>query len=108
VLLTGGLRDSSDNKNALTQDVGLVVKPVPGLSLFASRIEGLQKGPTVPLAPSPINFGAVFAPFQSTQYEVGGKLAIGDMDASLTAFQIKQPTAYAVPIDLANPGAGSI
>nr|WP_315458055.1 TonB-dependent receptor [uncultured Sphingorhabdus sp.] len=125
VLLTGGLRlqairvqsynyynggqlDSSYNKNAVTPVIGLVVKPVAGLSLFANRIEGLQQGPTAPLDPSLVNSGAVFAPYKSTQYEVGGKLAVGGMDASLTVFQIEQPTAYAVPVIAANPAAGQV
>ena len=125
VLLTGGLRlqairvqsynyynggqlDSSYNKNAVTPVIGLVVKPVTGLSLFANRIEGLQQGPTAPLDPSLVNSGAVFAPYKSTQYEVGGKLAVGGMDASLTVFQIEQPTAYAVPVIAANPAAGQV
>jgi iron complex outermembrane receptor protein len=125
VLLTGGLRlqairvqsynyynggqlDSSYNKNAVTPVIGLVVKPVAGLSLFANRIEGLQQGPTAPIDPSLVNSGAVFAPYKSTQYEVGGKLAVGGMDASLTVFQIEQPTAYAVPVIAANPAAGQV
>lgn len=125
VLLTGGLRlqtirvqsynyynggqlDSSYNESAVTPVIGLVVKPVPGLSLFANRIEGLQQGPTAPLDPSLVNSGAVFAPYKSTQYEVGGKLAVGGMDASLTVFQIEQPIAYAVPVNVANPAAGQV
>ncbi len=99
----GGLLDTTYDESAVTPVVGLVVKPVDGVSLFANRIEGLQQGPTAPLDPGLINSNAVFAPYKSTQYEVGGKVAIGGIDAALTLFQIEQPSAYAIPVDPANP-----
>lgn len=125
ILLTGGLRlqairvksynyynggqlDSTYDENAVTPVVGLVVKPVPGLSLFANRIEGLQQGQTAPLDPSIINRGEVFAPYKSTQYEVGGKVKIGGMDASLALFQIEQPSAFSMPVNPADPAAGQV
>ena len=125
ILLTGGLRlqairvksynyynggqlDSTYDENAVTPVVGLVVKPVDGVSLFANRIEGLQQGPTAPLDPSLTNAGEVFAPFKSTQYEVGGKVKLGGMDASVTLFQIEQPSAFSIPVDATNPAAGQV
>lgn len=125
ILLTGGLRlqairvksynyynggqlDSTYDENAVTPVVGLVVKPVDGVSLFANRIEGLQQGPTAPLDPSLTNAGEVFAPFKSTQYEVGGKVKLGGMDASVTLFQIEQPSAFSIPVDATNSAAGQV
>ncbi|MFL9841629.1 TonB-dependent receptor [Sphingomonas sp. ST-64] len=93
----GGLLDSVYEENAVTPVVGVVVKPVAGVSLFANRIEGLQQGPTAPIDPILVNPGEVFAPTKSVQYEVGGKIAIGGFDASLALFQIDLPSAYAVP-----------
>jgi iron complex outermembrane receptor protein len=112
ILLTGGLRlqtigvrgyDYADgaqatryDEDAVTPVVGLVVKPADGVSLYANRIEGLSQGPTAPVDATIINQGEVFAPFKSTQYEVGGKLSLGRFNASLAAYTITLPSAYAV------------
>ena len=120
VLITGGLRlqnilvksysyadgslDTSYDEDAITPVLGIVVKPVAGLSLFANRIEGLSQGPTAPLDATIINPGQVFAPFRSTQYEVGGKLAIGPVNASLAIYRTTLPTAYAAP----DPGGSGL
>lgn len=93
----GGLLDSTYDESAVTPVVGVVVKPVAGVSLFANRIEGLQQGPTAPIDPLLVNSGEVLAPTKSVQYEVGGKVRIGGFDASLALFQIDLPSAYAVP-----------
>jgi iron complex outermembrane receptor protein len=113
VLLTGGLRlqqihtlgySAADGslatdyeEDAVTPVVGLVVKPVAGLSLFANRIEGLQQGPTAPIKAELVNPGEVFAPYRSTQYEIGGKLALGPVNASLAFYRTTLPSAYAIP-----------
>ena len=119
VLLTGGLRHqrvdargysyfggslvSEYDEHAVTPVVGLVVKPRPGLSLYANRIEGLQQGPTAPNDPAISNPGEVFAPFKSVQFEAGGKLSFGRFNAGLAIFSTTLPTAFAVP-DADNPG----
>lgn len=119
ILITGGLRlqkiktssyayldgslSGQYSEEAVTPVIGVVVKPVPGLSLFANRIEGLSQGPVAPIDPLVINPGEVFAPYKSTQYEVGGKLGLGRFNISLAAYQTTQPSAYAAP-DPAAPG----
>jgi len=92
----GGKLDAIYEKSALTPVVGLVVKPAPGLSLFANRIEGLQQGPTAPIDATVINSGQVFGPIKSTQYEVGGKLNLGTFDFGISLFRIDLPVGYAV------------
>ncbi|MES2492161.1 MAG: TonB-dependent receptor [Pseudomonadota bacterium] len=89
--LTGTYRES-----ALTPVVGLVVKPMPGLSLFANRIEALQQGPTAPIDVSVVNSGEVFAPIRSTQYEIGGKLRRGGLEIGVALFRIDLPVGYSV------------
>lgn len=116
VLLTGGLRLQAIDvrsyayadatlatrykQDAVTPVVGLVVKPVRGLSLYANRIESLAQGPTAPLTAfdpasgttKPVsNGGAVFAPYRSVQYEVGGKVTLGPVAASLALYSTSQP-----------------
>ncbi len=119
VLLTGGLRQqqikvrgynytdgalqTSYDESAVTPVVGLVVKPARGVSLFANRIEGLQQGPTAPIDATISNPGEVFAPYKSVQFEVGGKLTFGRINASVALFRIAQPSAFALP-DEASPG----
>ncbi|WP_448657692.1 TonB-dependent receptor [Sphingomonas sp. CJ99] len=112
VLLTGGLRLQSItvksysyfggaetgtySEDAVTPVVGLVVKPVEGLSFYANRIEGLRQGPTAPVDVTLVNSGEVFAPFVSTQYEVGAKVSLGPVNASAAIYQIELPSAYAI------------
>lgn len=109
VLLTGGVRyqeirvdsfsyfggglDTSYAEDKLTPVVGLVVKPVEGLSLYGNYIEALQQGPTAPNDPAIglVNPGEVLAPRISQQYEIGGKLALGPVFASLALYRIERP-----------------
>ncbi|MEL7730679.1 TonB-dependent siderophore receptor [Citromicrobium bathyomarinum] len=114
VMLTGGLRlqairqesysyfggslDTRYDENAVTPVVGLVVKPVSGLSLYANRIEALQQGPTAPLDPALVsNPGTSLAPRKSTQYEVGGKVGFGGLFATLAAYRIERPGEGVLP-----------
>ncbi|MBB5686561.1 TonB-dependent receptor [Sphingobium boeckii] len=122
ILLTAGLRLQTMNlksysygdgslvteydENAVTPVVGLVIKPVEGLSLYANRIQGLAQGPTAPLAvgTAPVsNGGDVFAPYKTTQYELGGKLGFGRFNAAVAVYQTQQPSTGSVP-DTAIPG----
>lgn len=92
---TGGYKE-----DALTPVFGLVVKPVEGLSLYANRIEALVQGETAPNASdtTPVsNAGEVLPPYVSQQYEVGGKLLLGQMDVTLALFQIDRETAILRP-----------
>ena len=93
----GGDLATTYDEDAVTPVVGIVVKPVTGLSLFANRLEGLAQGPTAPLDPTIINGGEIFAPYRSTQYEVGGKLRFGPVNASIALYRTSQPSAYAAP-----------
>lgn len=102
-LYDGGLQASEYDETAVTPVFGLVVKPASGVSLFANRIEGLQQGPTAPVDPTISNPGEVFAPVRSTQYEIGAKFTVGALNASLAAFRITRPSAFAVA-DPATPG----
>ena len=119
ILLTGGLRLQTINvksfsyfdgsltsvydRDAVTPVVGLVVKPTEGVSLYANRIEALQQGPTAPIDATLVNSGEVFAPIKSTQYEIGGKVTFGKVDASVALFQIELPTSFARAVDAADP-----
>jgi iron complex outermembrane receptor protein len=88
----GGLLSQDYKDDAVTPVVGIVVKPVEGVSVYANRIEALQQGPTAGFGA--VNFGEVFAPYISTQYEIGAKASIGPMFASVAFYQIKKPYGY--------------
>ena len=109
--ISAGQRTSFYSEDAVTPVAGIVVKPTSTLSLFANRIESLAQGPTAPasaLDPASgttkpvINPGEVFAPYRSVQYEVGGKLFVGRIAASVALFSTNQPVGF-VATDAANP-----
>ncbi|MES2042358.1 MAG: TonB-dependent siderophore receptor [Pseudomonadota bacterium] len=109
VLVTGGVRrqwmvidawnrgtlqrTTRYNEARTTPVIGVVVKPTDHFSLYANRIEGLAQGPTAPITTT-VNPGQVFAPFQSVQYEAGGKLQIHGLTATVAVYQTKQPNSY--------------
>lgn len=109
----GGALDTAYSESAVTPVVGIVAKPVEGLSLFANRIESLAQGPTAPatgvlprgsIALPLTNANAVFAPYRSIQYEVGAKLRVGRMNASLALFTTSRPQGV-IEEDPNQPGA---
>ena len=94
------------SESGVTPVVGVVVKPVKGLSIFANRIEGFEAGPSAPplLGGLPVsNAGTVFPPTKTRQYEAGAKLGLGTFNASLALFQIDRPRPGGI-LDPDNPG----
>ncbi len=92
---TSNLETSNFNDTAISPVVGLVYKPADSISLYANRIEGLQPGGSAPS--SAANSGEVLAPYTSVQYEVGGKVDLGNLGAALALFQTTQPSAVTDP-----------
>ncbi|PYD72507.1 TonB-dependent receptor [Novacetimonas hansenii] len=87
-----GAVTSHYDEGAITPVVGLVIHPTRQTALYFNRIEGLSQGPTAPS--DTLNQGQVFAPYKSTQYEVGAKYETRRFSASLAVYQISQPNAY--------------
>lgn len=92
---TGGATVSRYDTGVWSPAYALVVKPWSNVSLYANYIEGLQQGTVV--GPDFSNAGALLPPFQSKQVEVGVKIDWGRLTTTLSAFQITQPSAIAVP-----------
>ena len=86
---------SSYDESELSPSVGLVLKPIEGLSLYGSYTEGLTPGPVAPGTAS--NSGEVFAPFVSEQIEIGAKWSKSGFGASLALFRITQPQGFVEP-----------
>ncbi len=80
---------SSKTKTDGTSPVfGLVYKPNDRLALHASHSESFDKGTVV--GSSYLNAGEIISPAKTTQNEIGVKWEVGNVLASLTAFEITQ------------------
>lgn len=87
-----GAMTSAYDKSALTPFVGVVVKPVENISLYANYIEGLTSGGVAPVAAT-ANAGQMLPPASTEQLETGIKVDLGRITTTLALFQIKQPLA---------------
>ncbi|MGY4304470.1 iron complex outermembrane receptor protein [Bradyrhizobium sp. USDA 4369] len=83
-----GTLTSSYDKSATTPVVGLVIRPLEHLSLYANYIEGLSRGDVAPQTAS--NFGEVLAPYIARQYEAGIKADFGRLSTTLSGFEISK------------------
>ncbi len=86
-------------ESAVTPMAGVVIKPWQMVSLYANYIEGLQPGSVVTDATAP-NYGQVFPPYRSKQYEIGFKQDFGKLATTVSAFQIAQPSLLQDPATL--------
>lgn len=90
-----GGETSRYDESATSPVVGIVAKPVPGVSLYANRIEGLVQGPVAPNQVGVVsNANEIFPPYTSVQYEIGGKFTIGAINASIAVYETRQPNAF--------------
>ncbi len=83
-----GTLTSSYDKSAVTPVVGLVVRPVENVSLYANYVEGLARGDVAPQTAS--NFGEVLQPYIARQYEAGVKVDFGRIATTFSAFEISK------------------
>ncbi len=83
-----GTLSSSYDKSAVTPVVGLVVRPVDNISLYANYVEGLARGDVAPQNAS--NFGEVLQPYVAKQYEAGIKMEFGRIATTFSAFEISK------------------
>ncbi|MFJ7882438.1 TonB-dependent siderophore receptor [Pseudomonas sp. NPDC096917] len=80
------------NQSKTSPNFSLIYKPLPWLTTYATYIEGLQAGGTAPS--TSINYGEMFAPQVSKQYEVGAKATVGETLLTLAFFNIEKPNGY--------------
>lgn len=81
---------STYDQRAWTPMVGLVIKPLAHLSLYANHIQGLEQGTTV--GRNYQNAGEVLPPYKTRQFEIGAKLDSGGFGNTLSLFQISRPS----------------
>ncbi|MCD0502708.1 TonB-dependent siderophore receptor [Bordetella petrii] len=87
-----GVRESEYKKHPVTPTVALMYKPRHDTTLYASYVEALEQGATV--GSQYANAGAVLAPLESKQYEIGVKTAQEDWGASAALFRIERGASY--------------
>lgn len=90
-----GVQLTNYDESKTTYAAALLFKPRDNWSLYANSSQGLTPGLFAPAGSA--NNGTVFAPFVSTQYELGSKLDLGSMSASIALFRINQPFGYVQP-----------
>ena len=87
-----GLPTNGSDKAVISPSASFVVKPIKEFMFYGNYIQALQPGPTA--GAGTINAGETFAPFVTTQFELGAKVDFGTLGATLSAFQITIPSAF--------------
>lgn len=85
-----------------TPAYAIVVKPIENLSLYANYIEGLSVGSMVPIGFS--NTGQTLPPYQTKQVEAGVKIDVGRLTATMSWFEISQPSLLNLPASVGSGG----
>jgi len=91
-----GVQTRNYDEARLTPAVGVVVKPLSNVSLYANYIEGLSPGPTAPSGTT--NAFQTFAPVLTKQKEAGVKVDWGGWATTISGFEITQPNGFTDPI----------
>lgn len=86
---SSGDHTSSYDEDALTPSIGLVIRPIDEVSLYANYIEGLVPGEIASSLAD--NAGEAFAPYRTDQIEIGVKLDLETILINLAVFQIDRP-----------------
>lgn len=80
------------DESTITPAVGFVVKPWDNsVSIYANYIEGLSQGDIVSDSTAE-NYGEMFKPYKSKQYEIGTKWDMGQFRNTLSVYQITKPS----------------
>ncbi|WFU19401.1 TonB-dependent siderophore receptor [Bradyrhizobium sp. CB3481] len=85
-----GTIGNSYDKSATTPVVGLVVRPLENVSLYANYIEGLSRGDIAPSQPNVSNGSELLPPHIAKQYEAGIKVDFGRIATTFSAFEISK------------------
>ena len=91
---TTGLTTSNAENEAFSPGVGIVVKPIERLSLYANYIEGLTA--TAPPI-NAVNLDQSFPATVSKQVEAGAKYDFGSVGLTVAGFEIQQPSGFLDP-----------
>lgn len=87
---TNGYQDEK-----VTPTVSILYKPVSWITTYGTYIEELEQGTLV--GSNYLNFGEVFSPYVSKQYELGAKSEVGGMLLTAALFRLEKQNSYDVP-----------
>ncbi|WP_228276094.1 TonB-dependent receptor [Aliarcobacter butzleri] len=88
-----GTRTSGYDANEVTPSVSLIFKPFEDLTTYVTYMEALENGTIV--GNTYKNFGEVFDPYVSKQYEVGAKYSVSEnLLLSSALFRIEKANSY--------------
>lgn len=82
---------SSYDETAFSPGFAIVHKLNDRTSVYANYIQGLSTGETV-TDTNAANYGEVFAPYKTKQYEVGAKFDFGKFATTVSAFSLTKPS----------------
>lgn len=91
-----GARTSGYDNDAITPAVGILVKPLQNVSVYANYMEALESGDTAP--DTAVNRGETLEPLVSEQVEAGVKVDFGSLGATFAAFRISRANAFTDPV----------
>ncbi len=96
VFNTSGKQTSNYDESELTPTISLIYKPFEDLTTYASYIEGLERGGSVPDDANLYNNpGEILDPYVSKQYEVGSKYSVSqNLLLSSALFRIEKANSY--------------
>ncbi len=93
-----GVRSADYDESAFVPSFGLIFKPVPDMTTYASYSRGLEQGEFAPFSAN--NAGEQTAPIESEQYELGVKADLAETwNVGVAVFQIEREAGY---VNLAN------
>jgi iron complex outermembrane receptor protein len=93
-----GVRTADYDESDLVPSVGLIFKPAPNVTTYASFSRGLEQGEFAPFSSN--NAGEQTAPIESEQVELGVKADIAEqVNVGIAIFQIDRQAGY---VNLAN------
>lgn len=87
-----GLPTNGNDQSVISPSASFVFRPVKEVMLYGNYIQALQQGPIAPAGL--VNAGQQFPPFITSQFELGVKVDLGFVGATLSAFQITLPQSY--------------
>ena len=93
---TGERTASSYKASTTTPAAALLFRVNDTLSLYGNYTEGLSAGSRAP--DTATNAGQVFPPYKTKQQELGLKFDLGGFATTVSAFEIKRPSAYTDPV----------
>lgn len=86
-----GVKTTSYNRNGLSPMPSLIFKPRPDVTTYVTYASSLQQGEIAPSGS--LNQNTSLAPFRSTQWEAGVKVARPNIDYCFAVFRLERPFA---------------